>query len=80
MSEYQPMIPLRPHSWEWGYVTEAQPIRYPVSDPWSLSSLVQNLYGSDLSAASQAARSFVERHHNWNTAAPVMRELFDSTI
>ena len=80
MNEYQPMRLLWAARREWGYIHEAQPIHIPFIDPSSLAQTIRELHRSDITQASIAARTFVERHRRWDQAAPKLREIFDSTL
>jgi glycosyltransferase involved in cell wall biosynthesis len=80
MNEYHPLRLIQPHRREWGFVHDAQPIHLPMVDSWSLAEVLRELYGTDLGAASIAARTFVESHHNWDRAAGELRRLFETGI
>lgn len=43
------------------------------ADPNDLARVLRHLHGTDISAASRAARRFVETEHSWTTAARVLR-------
>jgi glycosyltransferase involved in cell wall biosynthesis len=78
MNEHQPLRLLDPKTWEWGFVHDGQPARLPVFDPASVARVVRELFGTDLTDSSRAARDFVERCHSWDGAATALRRIFDS--
>jgi glycosyltransferase involved in cell wall biosynthesis len=80
MNEYEPFGLLHADGWTWGQLCEAQPICLPVIEPQSLVNVVRHLYGRDLRAASDAARAFIEREHNWAHAAAELQHWFDAAI
>ena len=80
MNEYQPLRLLQASQKKWGYIHEAQPIHIPMIDPSSLAQTIRQLYRSDITQASIAARTFVEKHRRWDQAGPKLREIFDSTL
>ncbi len=54
---------------------EQQPVPWQHMDPHQLAALLQERAGADITRASEQAREFIEREHNWPTARAALREL-----
>jgi glycosyltransferase involved in cell wall biosynthesis len=68
MNEYRPLRAVSPRKTELVYVLPNHGISSHLVAPEDLSASLESLYGTDISSASQAARSFIEAEHSWENA------------
>jgi len=74
MNEFQPLRTVRVAHVEQVRVYGPDPITSHVVSPDDLAATLRQLLGTDLTAASQAARRFVEEQHSWSRAKAILSQ------
>ncbi|HUT94804.1 MAG TPA: glycosyltransferase [Thermoguttaceae bacterium] len=73
MNEYQPLRTIPVVATEIVSVFGNHPMTSNHVDPAQLAEILAGLYETDISEASRRARTFIEREHSWESAAPLLR-------
>jgi glycosyltransferase involved in cell wall biosynthesis len=76
MNEYQPLRAVTVGATELVSVGGQHPITAARSDPAALAAILDQLYQTDISEASEKARQFVEREHSWDQARRILEPRF----
>lgn len=79
MNEHQPLVTV-PTRLRAMYLCQELCIPVALIEPALLAQVLRTVYGQNISLASAAARSFVEREHAWNTAGPQIMALLRSLV
>ncbi|MCU0870914.1 MAG: glycosyltransferase [Pirellulaceae bacterium] len=75
MNEYRPWRVLPVERTEVVQITRQRPIPVPRVSPLDLAEVLKSVYRADISAASRAARAFVQQQHAWQVRRAELRNL-----